>query len=327
MAIVIPFTGMVYLRAEKNVSTRGVLVREGIGYITRLPSLSGGKMMITGADLVENLHYWKAPKGYSLHSFEENGLYMELLSEDNSYNDNIILHFHGGGYIIGFMDVYRHIALRYCKASSAGESGGASVLSIDYKTAPKYTFPAALDDAMLSWEWLLSNGYNPENIIIAGDSAGGNLALSLTAKLRDQNRPLPKALVLMSPWADMAAQGESYIYNQNLDPIFGNKNGVVNNNDKSSNPYAKDTNLKDPYLSPVYGDFDNFPAMLIQVGSHEILESDSLTVAQKAQNSGVDVKLTRYEGMFHVFQLTGSFLPESKKAWREVSQFLKNQFA
>ena len=99
----------------------------------------------------------------------------------------------------------------------------------------------------------------------------------------------------------MAGQGPSHIYNQNNDPIFGNKNGVVNNIDGKSNPYAGDTDLKDPYLSPVYGDFEGFPPMLIQVGSHEVLESDSLTVAEKAQKDGVDVTLTRYEGMFHVF--------------------------
>ena len=319
MALIIPLTGMVYFRAEKNVSARGVLLRESIGYMTCLPSLSGARMMFTTEDLLNNMHFWKAPKGYTLKVIEKDGIYMEELSYEHSQTQDIILQLHGGGYIIGFMDIYRHTALMYSKAG-----GGAKVFSLDYRTAPEHTFPAALDDAMTAWQWLLDAGYKPENIIVAGDSAGGNLALALTAKLRDQKSPLPKALILMSPWTDMAGQGPSHIYNQNKDPIFGNKNGVVNNIDGKSNPYAGDTDLKDPYLSPVYGDFEGFPPMLIQVGSHEVLESDSLTVAEKAQKDGVDVTLTRYEGMFHVFQLAGNLLPESKKAWQEVAEYLKN---
>lgn len=200
------------------------------------------------------------------------------------------------------------------------------MLSVDYRTAPEYTFPAALEDALKAWDWLLQKGYKEENIIIAGDSAGGNLALALTLKLRDADRPLPKALVLMSPWADMANQGPSHTHNQNKDPIFGNSKGIVNNVDGKSNPYAADNDVFNPYLSPVYAEYHDFPDMLIQVGTYEILESDSETIHQKALAKGVNVTLSKYEGMFHDFQLAGMLLPESRQAWKEVKEFIHSQF-
>lgn len=321
IAIIISTTGLYYIRPESNVSLRGVIVRESIRSVVQLPKLRNDGIINTGADFAKNTTFWKAPKGYDLIKDEIDSLPVELLIKEDSDRENVILHLHGGAYVIGYMDIYRQIALRYSRIS-----GGADVVSIDYRLAPEHTYPAALEDALKAWDWMLEQGYKEENIIIAGDSAGGNLALALVAKLRDDNRPLPKAMVLMSPWTDLAGEGKSRINNQKKDPLFGNKNGIVNNFDKKSNPYAGDTDLYDKYLSPVYGDFDGFPPMLIQVGTYEILESDSVDVYKKAKAAGVNATLTRYEGMFHVFQLAGYLIPESKQAWNEVEDFLKSQF-
>lgn len=321
IAISIACTGLYFARIDHNVSVQSVIVRESIRTTIRLPKLRNDKFMELGAKLSQKLMKSRPPKGYTLDTYDVDGLPVEILSNNKVDNENLILHFHGGGYVIKYMDVYRHIAHKYSKASD-----GTTVASIDYRVAPNDTFPAALEDAEKAWDWLLEKGYKAENIIIIGDSAGGNLALSLTAKLRDTNKDLPKALVLLSPWADMAGQGESHTTNQNKDPIFGNKDGIVNNKDGTQNKYAGDYDLTDPYLSPVYGDFDGFPPMLIQVGTYEILESDSDTVHQKAEAEGVNVVLSKYEGMFHVFQLAGNLLPESKQAWQEISEYLISTF-
>lgn len=321
VALSLCFGSMALMRPERNVSFAGVLTRESIRIVTRLPKLADYGYLTESGNLIAKISVWGAPKGYTLTQYDADGLPIEMLRDDSYSGNKIILQFHGGAYTIGFMDIYRQNALRYSKAS-----GGVTIVSIDYRTAPKHTYPAALEDAEKSWQWLLERGYKEENIIIAGDSAGGNLALALVQKLRDEEKPLPKALILMSPWTDMAGNGESHRTKQNLDPMFGNKDGIVNNFDGNRNFYALGYALDDPKLSPAYGDFDGFPPMLIQVGTHEILESDSVTVYEKAASAGVEATLTRYEGMFHVFQLSGSLLKESRQAWKEVGEFTKNRF-
>lgn len=321
LALFLCFGSMAVMRPEKNVSFLGVITRESIRIVTRLPKLADYGILTESGDLISNISVWKAPKGYTLSKFDADGLPIEMLSDDSVSTDKIILQFHGGAYTIPYIDVYRQNALRYSKAG-----GGVSVVSIDYRTAPEHTYPAALEDAEKSWEWLMERGYKAENIIIAGDSAGGNLALALVQKMRDENKALPKALILMSPWTDMAGNGASFKNNQHLDPIFGNKDGIVNNFDGTNNLYAQGYELDDPRLSPSYGEFYGLPPMLIQVGTHEILESDSVTVYEKAASAGVDATLTRYDGMFHVFQLGGNLLKESRAAWTEVGSFIKEHF-
>lgn len=322
LALSLCFGSMALMRPEKNVSFASVITRESIRILTRLPKLADYGYLTESGYLIAKISVWGAPRGYSLTKYNADGLPIEMLSDDSYSGNKIILQFHGGAYTVGFMDIYRQNALRYSKAS-----GGATVVSIDYRTAPEHTYPAALEDAEKSWQWLLDHGYKEENIIIAGDSAGGNLVLALVQKLRNEEKPLPKALVLMSPWTDMAGNGESHKSNQNLDPMFGNKDGIVNNFDGNRNFYALGYALDDPGLSPVYGDFNGLPPMLIQVGTHEILESDSVTVYEKAASAGVDATLTKYEGMFHVFQLSGNILKESRQAWREAGEFIKEQFS
>lgn len=305
---------------KKGVSIRGWFVRELIRRFVSLVKVNGFFML--GHNFSKSNRLFKVPRDYKNTKFMIDDINVELLEKKNPNSNRIIIHFHGGAYIIGFLSIYRYIALKYSKVS-----GGAKVLSIDYKIAPKHHYPSALIDAFKVYGWCINHGYKSEDIIFAGDSAGGNLAVSLTMKLRDEGRPLPQALILMSPWLDLAANGESYLYNLYKDPIFGFstdesiKNALETKILVSS--YMSGANAYDPYVSPIYGKFHGFPKMLIQVGTYEMLESDADTLYEKATKAGVNAKLTKYEGMFHSFQLFGSSLKESKQAWEEVELFFK----
>ena len=258
---------------------------------------------------------WKAPDAYNMTHFDLENFSMKLLSRKTNPNfKKVILQLHGGGYIGAIYNNYYNVATYYCDAGD-----GICVLSPDYRVAPENPYPAALEDAIASYQWLLDHGWNGDQIILAGDSAGGGLSMALTMYLRDHNMPLPCGIVAMSPWTDLTASGESYTLNYELDPLFGNtKESMIYIND-----YPGDHDKKDPYISPIYGNFRQFPPMLIQVGSTEMLLSDSITAASMADIAGVEVRLSIYDDMFHVFQLSGKLIPEAKKAWDEVEQFLQ----
>ena len=269
------------------------------------------------SDIDKNFKY---PEHLTKKRVDLDNLPMELLTwnDKTSFSnpsDKIILQLHGGGYIGAFKNTYRTMAGLYGEVSN-----GADVLTIDYRVGPEFKHPAALEDAVAAFEWLLRNGYSEDKIILAGDSAGGGLAMSLCHYLKDNNRKLPCAIIAMSPWTDMLASGSSYKDNYEKDPVFGNDN----QNLIYDNPYISGVEKTDKYISPLYGDFSGFPPMLIQVGSNEMLLSDSTLVADKAKEAGVSVKLSIYEGMFHVFQMGAKLMPESMKAWVEVGKFLES---
>lgn len=259
---------------------------------------------------------WKCPQHLSFTVVEKNGCRLELLQEkekDKSNTDKVILQVHGGGYIGGMHNAYRMFAKLYNQVSQ-----GMSVLTVDYRIAPKYPYPAALEDTFTAYDYLLSQGWNPQEIILAGDSAGGGLAMGFCHYLKDNGMELPGGIIAMSPWTDLTASGESYIINFKKDPLFGNTNeSMLYNRD-----YAGKNDVTNPYISPLFGDFTGFPPMLIQVGSYEMLLSDSVRVAEKARQQGVKVHLSIYEGMFHLFQMAAKILPESKRAWKEIGKFM-----
>ena len=144
--------------------------------------------------------------------------------------------------------------------------------------------------------------------------------MALCHYLKDKGKKLPKAIIGFSPWTDLTAGGSSYTENADKDPIFGHsKEDIIN---KST--YIGEDEATNPYISPLFGEFEGFPPMLIQAGTHEMLLSDSSSVAEKAKAAGVDVTFTIYEGMFHVFQMVGYLIPESKKAWSQVGEFIDN---
>ena len=239
---------------------------------------------------------------------------MEKLSWIDSTSPWVILQLHGGGYVGAMRKQYKQMAGLYSEVG-----GGATVITVDYRVAPEHPFPAALEDAVAAYEWILEQGYTPDRIIFAGDSAGGGLAMALCHTLKSMWRSLPAGIVAMSPWTDLTASGSSYTENYDIDPVFGNERSELVFN----NPYIGDANPRDPRISPAFGDFTGFPPMLIQVGTDEMLLSDSIIVAEKARSAGVKVRFTKYQGMFHVFQMAGTIMQESKQAWAEVKRFLE----
>lgn len=227
----------------------------------------------------------------------------------------VILQLHGGGYYGKLHNTYRDMAGLYSELSN-----GLDVLSVDYRVAPEYPYPAALEDAVAAYRWIIDQGYPLKRVFVAGDSAGGGLGLALCLYLRDHEFPLPRGIITMSAWTDLTKSGESYQENFEIDPIFGGtRDSLV-----YKEGYYKDENPEIPYISPVNGDYHDFPPMLLQVGEYEMLLSDTLTVAEKARQAGVTVKEHVYPGMFHVFQMGLLLYPEARQAWVEVGKFIRH---
>ena len=241
---------------------------------------------------------------------EISGLYAEWVSVNRAHlKKYVILHCHGGGYSTGSSLYARTLTSKLAAAASM------DVLSFDYRLAPEHPFPAATEDVMKVWDYLMLQGYGAKDIIVTGDSAGGNLALALTLRLKGEDRILPRTLVLMSPWTDLTCSGESYQDKAELDPVL-NKAYI----DRMIQSYAANRNLKDPFISPIYGDFKDFPSVYIQVGENEILYSDSLMLYQALKEAGVAVKMDEYPGMWHVFQM--SPVKASKEAVNKIADYI-----
>lgn len=273
------------------------------------------------------------PVSYKFEKFEVGGVPVEKLTpKKGGCPEKVVLQLHGGGYIAPMADLYRKSAVKYSRLA-----GGATAFNIDYRVAPEHHYPAATEDAEKVYDYLLEQGYKPENILIAGDSAGGNLAMALVGKLVDDGvKPLPRAIVAMSPWADLATRGHTYqpdSPNINSDPMFGQRKvkdyPTMKQNliERVCKPYAGDTPLDDPGLSPVYRDYNGFPPMLVIVGGAELLLADSETIVGKAKAAGVDATLSPYKGMFHVFPIYSLGLAkEGRDAWKEIGEWLKTHF-
>lgn len=298
---------------ENEVSVRGRILRE---IIAHFHSDQMTEEDIKGGGIRKKLEeaQWKCPEGYTLTPIEMEQFQMELLTPETDKKELVILQLHGGGYIGKLRNSHRATAVLYSKA---GED--CSVLTIDYRVSPENPYPAALEDAVSAYGWLLEKGYLGSQIVIGGDSAGGGLAMAMTMYLRDHNMPMPKGIVAMSPWTDLTASGSSYEDNFEMDPLFGKtKESLIYNN-----AYPGEENPQNPYISPMFGSFEKFPPMLIQVGTLEMLLSDSVSVAKKARQAGIKVRFSKYPGMFHVFQRAMLLLPESRKAWIEVERFIE----
>ncbi len=301
-------------KKDRKSSIQAAIVRDMIARMTadRLlgPKLQKGEIR---KKLVEPA--WKCPACFHVTQFTLPYCSAEMLSRIQDPNmERVVLQLHGGGYIGAMRNKYRSFAGLYNELGR-----GINVFTPDYRVAPENPFPAALEDAVSAYERLLEMAYKPAQIVVAGDSAGGGLSLALCLYLKDHGIELPEGLILMSPWTDLTASGESYETNFTLDPLFGNtRDSMIYNLD-----YIGEDDPKNPYISPIFGEYEGFPPTLVQVGSIEMLLSDSVSLAKKAKAAGVKVRLSIYEEMFHVFQMGELMLPESKRAWEEVGKFLR----
>lgn len=220
-----------------------------------------------------------------------------------------ILYCHGGGYTSGNLGYSKVLSSKLTTVT------GYDVLTFEYRLAPEHAYPAAIEDGLRAWDYLMQLGYGARDVVLAGDSAGGNLALVLCHRLKAAGRMLPSALVLMSPWTDMTASGASYAERAEIDPML-----TVEYIQNVRAVYAKGHNLQTPSLSPLFGDFSGFPPVLIQVGTHEILYSDSERLRDAMAAAGVDCRLEVWEDMWHVFQIFP--IKKAAAAMEEIARFL-----
>jgi epsilon-lactone hydrolase len=223
-----------------------------------------------------------------------------------------ILYLHGGGYYFGSPRSHRAIAFGLATRTHA------RVLSLDYRLAPEHRFPAALDDSLAAYRRLLADGIDAHSIVIAGDSAGGGLALATLLALRDAADPLPAAAVLFSPWTDLTCSGASMRTNENRDPMY---HAPVF--PRVAAQYLGGADARDPYASPLFGDFEKLPPLLIHVGDTELLLDDATRVATQARAAGVRVELDIWRDVPHIFQIWTPFMPEARDALARAAAFIE----
>jgi len=228
-------------------------------------------------------------------------------------DDRVILYLHGGGYCMGSPSSHRRLV------AALSTEARARVLSLDYRLAPEHPYPAAVEDAVTAYRWLLAQGVPAGRIAISGDSAGGGLTLATLLALRDAGDPLPAAAVPLSAWSDVEGTGETMRTKANVDRMV-NLDGLK----EMADWYANGGDMRQPHMSPLHGDFSGIPPLLLQVGGAEVLLDDTLRVAERAKAAGVDVTVEVWDDMPHVFQAFTGLLPEADQAIAKMGEFLKS---
>jgi len=230
--------------------------------------------------------------------------------------DAVVLFVHGGGYVMN--SIRSHAKL----AGAIGAAARCRVLSLDYRMAPEHPFPAAVDDALAAYRWLLDQGFAPSKIAIAGDSAGGGLTVATALAIRDAGLAQPAALVTMSPWTDLEGIGESMTTNAAVDLMIDGDSMVG-----VASLYIAGADPRHPLIAPIYADLTGLAPLYIQVGGHEVLLDDSTRLALRAAHHGVAVRLDVFPEMQHVFQTAVGMLPESDDAIARIGDHLRGHLA
>jgi len=240
------------------------------------------------------------------------GVRCEFGLAPGSRPDATVMYFHGGGYVIGSLRSHRGLVARL------GQAAGIRTYAIDYRLAPEHPYPAAVDDGITAYKWLLANGTSPDRVVFAGDSAGGGLAVATMLRCKSADVPLPRAAVLFSPFVDMGTTGQSLVDNRERDVLV--TEGVA---PAMASTYLSGADARSPEASPIYGDLNGLPPILIQVSSHEALLDDSLRLLRAAILADVDVQISLYRDVPHVWQLYAAVLDEGQSAIEEAGNFLK----
>lgn len=254
------------------------------------------------------------PKGVDLEPVADGAIKGEWHRLADGAAERTLFYLHGGGYVFGSPRVYRTMTYPWLLQANAN-----AFLPV-YRLAPEHKCPAAIDDAVAAYEWLVAGGVRPETIVIAGDSAGGGLALAAMMALRDKGAALPAAAVLFSPWTDLAASGPSIAANARSDAMF-----MAETVRRGGARYAGDLDLKDPRVSPLYGEMNGLPPMLIFASRSELLFDDSARLVQKAKAAGVTVRLEARDALPHVWPMFHALIPEAKAAIRIAAEFVRDR--
>ncbi|HEY1344261.1 MAG TPA: alpha/beta hydrolase [Streptosporangiaceae bacterium] len=255
------------------------------------------------------------PGGTAVEPVNANGVPAEWVTAAGVGDGRVLLYLHGGAYQIGSPATLRRLVALLSGVAQA------RALSLDYRLAPEHPFPAAVDDAVAAYRWLVAEGTDPARIAIAGDSAGGGLALGTLVALRDAGEPMPAAAVLLSPWTDLALTGESLRTRAAVDKMV--KPASMH---QTAAVYLAGEDPRHPYASPLYADLRGLPPLLIQVGDAEVILDDSTRVAARAREAGVDVTLEVWDEMPHVFHAYAGLLPESDQAIERIGDWLQHRY-
>ena len=224
----------------------------------------------------------------------------------------VLLYLHGGGFQVGSSRSHRELM------AALSAAAGCRVLGLDYRLAPEHRWPTARDDALAAWHGLCASGLVPQQLALAGDSAGGGLALQLLLALRDAGQAMPAAAVTLSAWTDLSAGGDSYSTQAAADPL----NQCATLRLMARTALGQDADPAHPSASALFADLHGLPPLLMQVGEREIVQSDSTAFAERARAAGVDVTLQVWPGMVHVFQQFAE-LSAAQEARRAIGRFLR----
>jgi epsilon-lactone hydrolase len=256
----------------------------------------------------------RLPRGVTLSAARAEGVPLEWIIPAGAAEQPVILYVHGGGWTLGWTNGYRWLVANLCQAA------GCRALAVDYRLAPENPFPAALDDCVTAFRWLVRSGVSFKQVVIAGDSAGGNLTLTTLMSLRDAGDPLPAAAVCISPMTDLACTGETFYTRK--DAVLSSAFAL-----RMAHHYYGVNDPRLPLISPHYGKLTGLPPLLIHAGGDEILLNDATRLADNARVAGVDVTLAIWPKMWHVWHTFVPFLPEARQAVEAIGAFVRERTA
>jgi acetyl esterase/lipase len=254
--------------------------------------------------------FGKIPDGIQIKKGKIKEIDLEYLIPDEAPEDKIILYMHGGGYVSGSCNDHRGFVAKFAKNT------GLTSLLFEYRLAPEFPYPAALDDSLFVYEHLLASGYSPENIVFAGESAGGGLTLALLLAIKEKGIPYPKAAVAISPWTDLTCSSDSYKTKNKVSPAPLNSWNVF------SKYYSGNDDPTNPLISPLFGDLSGLPPIFINSGTDDELFDDGEKFFRKAKAAGVDITFRAGEGMLHCYPLMAPMFPEATNAMKEIVEFI-----
>lgn len=294
----------------KHNMLKGVLNVLSLPMYWKLPPINHLRSILETSTMASTL-----PWGVNFEKIEFDLFTAEWLMPNEVKNERVLLYLHGGGYVIGSPHTHRALAGKIAKGISS------NCLLIDYRKAPENPYPAALDDSFEAYKYLLDKGYQPEHIIVAGDSAGGGLAVALQYELRDFHIPLPSCTVLLSPYLDLTGTGASVEENAKNDRFLD-----VFEMRRWAEMYADGHDFSDPMISPLFGDVSGFSPILIQASESEVLYDDSVRFARKLEKAGIEVIFQTWKGLIHWWHMFGG-MPEAKEAIDKVIEFINIRHA
>jgi acetyl esterase/lipase len=275
------------------------------------PPIAGGDILEMRAGMEATAGVGPLPEDVSFESVDAGGVPAEWAIAAGASGDRAVLYFHGGGYVMGSIVTHRGLVAGISQAS------GARVLSVDYRLAPENRYPAAVEDGVACYRFLLEQGLAPASIAIAGDSAGGGLTMATLLALREAGDPLPAAGVCISPWVDLTQSGETIETKAEEDPMVSGE--LLQ---QMADAYVEDSDARAATASPCFADLAGLPPLLIQVGTAETLLDDSRRLADRAKSSGVDVVLEEWDEMIHVWHAFAPLLPEGRQAILRIGEYL-----